>query len=154
MKSIDFQISCGVSSCYLLNTGKNAATAPVSIAVFLRPALRKGAGLSREYIEYLELLSFLQCSTARHFAESFEQEKNDMKTQVIAASTYVHPHDLLQQTIDKLQFLCSCIMFTDIDHGHLAMTDQTRDGLYYTLSDYADTLKYVHHQLENLEAKP
>lgn len=44
---------CGLSSDYLLNTGNNPATAPVRFAVSLCPALRKGAGMDREYIEYL-----------------------------------------------------------------------------------------------------
>jgi len=41
---LDSAGGCGLSSAYLLETGKRAATAPVRFAAFLRPALERKAG--------------------------------------------------------------------------------------------------------------
>lgn len=71
-----------------------------------------------------------------------------MKSEVIAATGYIHPHDLLRQTINKLHFISSMILYTDNDHGPLAMTDTVHDGLYQTISDITDTLTYIHNKLE------
>jgi hypothetical protein len=106
--------------------------------------------MDREYTEYLSQ-PYIRC--VQHpgtCAESFEQEYITMRP-----PEFIHPTDLLAQTTDRIALIGSFILFTDIDHGPVVMTDQTRDGLYYSIAEIADTLKHIHHQLENeYQVKP
>jgi|GEM_PF-3218635 len=129
-KSFDKIADSGVPCLHLLNTGDNAATAPVRSGIFLSPAWERVPGCVGN-IANTHGSSLSLCSTSRHFAESLEQETMLMCT---CPKCDTHQEDALNITRYKLALLTDLLCKVP-DTRATDISGPAITGLYWILRE-------------------